>query len=98
MQEFLEKNKKEILINIGIIFITLTVYSFIIFGTEIPTILPKYFSNTFLVMLIFPGFFLTLFSAVIWKNFKKALIVGIVTTITWIIVFIIIAASSYSIR
>lgn len=89
MKEFLERNKKEIQINN----ITIIVYSFIFFRTELVATLSKYTSDAFFFLMVLPGFFSALLCIIFGKNLKKALAVGIATVIFWLIFWFIIKSS-----
>lgn len=84
MKEFLERNKKEILIIFG----TIIVSHFLLTDHNI---IEKYLVISsdpvifFYIYFILPGFFSALLSATIWKNIKKALIIGVITSIIWFI-------------
>lgn len=77
MQEFLEKNKKEILIVFG----TLGLYSLLAMSS-----MSSSSSNPDVyIALFFPGLFSSFLVVTIWKNIKKALAIGIITNIIWFI-------------
>ncbi len=104
MQEFLEKNKKEILIIFG----TIAILFFLLFSeNEITNYLSSQRRNDvarqypmiyYYIFLFSPGIFSAFLSALIWKNLKKTLEIGSITTILWYISYFMIGVLSYRVH
>ena len=88
------ENRVGFLIIAGVIMI----YHLLVFETGIMTRLPQYVSNTFIFVMILPGFFSAIIYAIFIKNLTKMIIAGLLTILFWHVWFLIYGFMTFSIK
>jgi hypothetical protein len=60
--------------------------------------LPEYISNTFIFVMILPGFFSAIIYAIFIKNLTKIIITGLLTMLLWYVWFLIYGLTTFNIK